>query len=374
MNGQRHLVELQDVTRRYDEHLALDKVSLRIRQGEFFSILGPSGCGKSTLLRLIAGLDWPDAGSLLIDGRDMRGVPPYRRPCNMVFQNYAIFPHLNVRDNVGYGLRKFGLSAIEKRERIEAMLVAVRLGGLGDRKPGQLSGGQRQRVALARALVRQPRVLLLDEPLGALDKSLREAMQVELRELQQSVGITFVFVTHDQEEALSMSDRIAVMSDGRILQIASPVDLYERPNCPTVAKFIGDMNFFGGVTEGITASGGALVLVDGMGAVEFDGRLENEKPGLSHQVAIRPEKLRVTGERTDAAICVRGKVVSSSYWGDQSQIQVFIDGCATPLTVSAHNVDPAGAEHLVRGADVYLSVNRSGLLRFCEEEVAHGRV
>lgn len=366
MPEKQYMVEVHNVSRKFDDCLALDNVDLCVRQGEFFSLLGPSGCGKSTLLRVIAGFDQADAGTVHVDGSNMLGVPPYRRPCNMVFQNYAIFPHLNVHNNVAYGLRQFDLGKDEKRRRVEDMLAAVRLEGLGKRKSDQLSGGQRQRVALARALVRQPKVLLLDEPLGALDKTLREEMQVELRELQQNVGITFIFVTHDQEEALSMSDRIAVMSRGRILQVAAPIDLYERPNCSGVAEFIGDMNFLEGVTES-TASGRAAVRVAGIGVIEFEDCLESERPGSAHRVAIRPEKLRVTGERTDAEICIRGTVVSSSYWGDQSQLRVSIDGCETPLAVAAHNVDPLRGQLPVRGSQVWLSAKRSALLRFFEQ-------
>ena len=216
-------------------------------RGEFFALLGPSGCGKTTLLRMIAGFEAPDSGTISIDGEIMNAVPPHLRPTNMVFQSYAIFPHLNVFDNIAYGLRKLKLPKDAMRAKVEAMLATVRLEGLGGRAADQLSGGQRQRVALARALVREPKVLLLDEPLGALDKRLREAMQIELRAMQKSVGITFVLVTHDQEEALSLSDRVAVMSGGRILQVASPRELYEAPNCREVADFIGEINFFDGV-------------------------------------------------------------------------------------------------------------------------------
>ncbi len=368
MNEQTDLVELRNVSKKFDNYLALDDISLTIRRGEFFSLLGPSGCGKSTLLRLLAGLDWPNCGTILIDGRNMHGVPAHKRPCNMVFQSYAIFPHLNVSDNIAYGLRRFGLSKSEKRKRVDEMLTTVGLEGLGARNPDQLSGGQGQRVALARALVRRPKVLLLDEPLGALDKTLREQMQVELRQLQQSVGITFVFVTHDQAEALSMSDRIAVMSAGRVLQVATPVDIYERPNCATVAKFIGDMNFLVAITERVQAAGRVLVNVAGLGAVEFDERLESDKAGLSHHVAIRPEKLTLTNERTDAEICVRGTVENSSYWGDQSQFQVSIDGCDTMLMVAAPNLDSLKSYYPQRGSQVWLSANNSALPRFSDRE------
>lgn len=366
MNKQTDLVELCNISKSFDNFRALDDISLTIRRGEFFSLLGPSGCGKSTLLRLLAGLEWPDHGEIFIDDRNMSGVPAHKRPCNMVFQSYAIFPHLSVSDNIAYGLRRFGLSKTERRKRVDEMIATVGLEGLGGRNPDQLSGGQAQRVALARALVRQPKVLLLDEPLGALDKTLREQMQVELRQLQRSVGITFVFVTHDQEEALSMSDRIAVMAAGRVLQIATPIEIYERPNCAAVAGFIGDMNFLTAITETVKAAGQVLVKVEGLGEIVFDEQLESDQPGLSHRVAIRPEKLLVTNERTDADICVSGTVESSSYWGDQSQYQVSIDGCDTPLMVASHNLDPLSSLIPVRGSQVWLSVNSSALLRFSD--------
>ncbi len=224
----------------------MDAVELAIKHGEFFSLLGPSGCGKTTLLRMIAGFDYPSEGEIYIDGAPMSAVPPNKRPSNMVFQSYAIFPHLNVFDNIAYGLRKERLARAELSRRVNEALAMIKLEGFGKRRGDQLSGGQRQRVALARALILKPKVLLLDEPLGALDKRLREAMQIELRQLQKNVGITFVFVTHDQEEALSLSDRVAVMSGGKVLQIAPPRTLYEAPNCREVADFIGTMNFFDG--------------------------------------------------------------------------------------------------------------------------------
>lgn len=364
MTTQAPLVELRNVCKTFSDFVALDDINLSIREGEFFSVLGSSGCGKSTMLRLIAGLEFSDSGTLSIAGQRMDNVPAYRRPCNMVFQNYAIFPHLSVCDNVAYGLRSLGLSKTEQRQRVQDMLAAVRLAGMESRKPDQLSGGQRQRVALARALVRQPKVLLLDEPLGALDKTLREQMQHELRALQQSVGITFVLVTHDQEEALSMSDRIAVMSAGRILQIASPMDIYERPNCAHVAQFIGDMNFIAAATEQLNGSTQALVNADGFGRISFDRRLPSECVGFNHQVAIRPEKFRLSNERTNADVCVFGTVVSSSYWGDQSQFQVSIDGCEMPVTVAAYNLGGSGGLPPVMGDSIWLSADYSAFLRF----------
>jgi ABC-type Fe3+/spermidine/putrescine transport system ATPase subunit len=237
-------LDISNVSKSFADAAVVNRVSLEVARGEFFALLGPSGCGKTTLLRMIAGFETPDSGSISIDGETMTDVPPHLRPTNMVFQSYAIFPHLNVFDNIAYGLRKEGLSKQGLRAKVQAMLETVRLEGLEGRAPDQLSGGQRQRVALARALVREPKLLLLDEPLGALDKRLREAMQVELRALQRKVGITFLLVTHDQQEALSLCDRIAVMDQGRILQIAGPRELYEHPNCRAVADFIGEINFF----------------------------------------------------------------------------------------------------------------------------------
>lgn len=366
MSNPTALVELRGVHKAFGDFVALDNIDLTIDEGEFFSILGPSGCGKSTMLRLIAGLEYCDAGTLRIDGQDMEGVPPYRRPCNMVFQNYAIFPHLSVHDNVAYGLRGQKLASKEMHQRVQHMLETVQLGGMEARKPDQLSGGQRQRVALARALVREPKVLLLDEPMGALDKTLRESMQQELRRLQQSVGITFILVTHDQEEALSMSDRIAVMSAGHILQTASPHEIYERPNCTHVAGFIGDMNFLTAVTDSVDDPQQTAVAVAGFGVVNFNDRLRSERAGFAHKVAVRPEKFRLSLEATEREVCVSGVVVSSSYWGDQSQYQVAVDGCDKDLTVAAHNSSEMLKHPLRSGDRVWVSANAGAFVRFEE--------
>ncbi len=223
-------IRIENLSKRFGATLAVDRVTLAIGRGEFFSLLGPSGCGKTTLLRMVGGFTLPDAGTITLDGEDLTALPPNKRATNMVFQSYAIFPHLNVRDNIAYGLRNERLSAAERERRVAEALAMIKLETYGERRAHQLSGGERQRVALARALVKRPKVLLLDEPLGALDKRLREAMQIELRQIQRDVGITFIFVTHDQEEALSMSDRIAVMENGRVLQVADPKTLYEQPN------------------------------------------------------------------------------------------------------------------------------------------------
>src|SRR5262250_1654774 len=242
----RPLVRFDGVSKRFDTAIAVERVSLDIFSGEFFALLGPSGCGKTTLLRLLAGLEMPDEGRILLDGADLATVPPYRRPINMMFQSYALFPHLTVEGNVAFGLKQEGLAKSEITTRVEEMLALVRLEGLGKRKPHQLSGGQRQRVALARSLVKRPRVLLLDEPLAALDKKLRGETQFELMNLQEQLGVTFIVVTHDQEEAMTLSTRIGVMDAGRIVQIGTPKDIYEYPNCKFVAEFIGNVNMFQG--------------------------------------------------------------------------------------------------------------------------------
>ena len=236
-------VTLRGLTKRFDDVVAVDDVDLHVDAGEFVSLLGPSGCGKTTTLRLIAGFEKPDAGGVLIGGEDVARLPPYRRDVNTVFQSYALFPHLKVGDNVAYGLKQRGFSKQERRERAHAMLELVRLPGVEERKPQQLSGGQQQRVALARALVMEPKVLLLDEPLGALDLKVRRQLQIELKRIQETVGVTFVYVTHDQEEALAMSDRVAVMNEGRIEQMGTPREIYDHPASPFVADFIGETNF-----------------------------------------------------------------------------------------------------------------------------------
>ena len=242
-------IQINGISKHFGNVKAVDDVSFQIKEGEFFSLLGPSGCGKTTLLRLLAGFEYPTNGNLLLDGIDITALPPDKRPTNMVFQNYAIFPHINVEKNVQFGLRKLGLTSDEISKRVKDVLSLVKLEGYEERFSSQLSGGQRQRVALARALVRQPKVLLLDEPLGALDKKLRDEMQLELRTLQKEIGITFVFVTHDQQEAISMSDRVAVMSEGKIQQMSSPNELYKNPQNIFVSDFIGETNFLKAKTE-----------------------------------------------------------------------------------------------------------------------------
>jgi spermidine/putrescine ABC transporter ATP-binding subunit len=325
--GTRAIIEIDQVTKRFAGAVtAVDTVSLRIREGEFFALLGPSGCGKTTLLRMIAGFEIPSAGRVVIDGQDMSEVPPNRRPINMVFQSYAVFPHMTVFDNVGYGLKVTSVPKPEIRQRVEQALELVHLSGLGARQPDQLSGGQRQRVALARALVKRPKVLLLDEPLSALDAKLREAMQLELVRLQHAVGITFIIVTHDQQEALSMANRIAVMEAGHVRQVAPPSELYEYPNCRFVADFIGKMNLFEGNVAGL--EGDRLVLeIAGLGRVSLpaDGPASGTV-GL----AVRPEKLRLHRERPSGdSIALHGKVSEVAYYGDTSFVYLSDDSGRT---------------------------------------------
>jgi spermidine/putrescine transport system ATP-binding protein/putrescine transport system ATP-binding protein len=333
---------LSAVRKSFGALAVVDDVSLEVARGEFFALLGPSGCGKTTLLRMIAGFETPDGGTITIDGEAMNAVPPHLRPTNMVFQSYAIFPHLNVFDNIAYGLRKRRLPRDALRAKVDAMLATVRLEGLGGRAADQLSGGQRQRVALARALVREPKLLLLDEPLGALDKRLREAMQVELRAIQRKVGITFLLVTHDQEEALSLSDRVAVMESGRILQIAAPRELYERPNCRAVADFIGEMNFFHATVRQI---GAADVTVNAgiLGIVTFPRA--NLAPGIKVDdhilLAIRPQHVCFADDG------VGGEIADAAFLGERSHFHVRIAGRSEPVAVSGDTAPASKAVQLV---------------------------
>jgi spermidine/putrescine transport system ATP-binding protein len=287
-------VELSAVTKRFGEFIAVDELTLDIYEGEFFSLLGPSGCGKTTTLRMIAGFEEPTEGGISVGGDPMRGVPPYRRPVNTVFQSYAIFPHLNVFDNVAFGLRRSGVKGEELHKRVTDACEMVQLSGFEKRKPSMLSGGQQQRVALARALVNHPEVLLLDEPLGALDLKLRKEMQLYLKNLQHEVGITFIYVTHDQEEALTMSDRIAVMNEGKVQQVADPPTLYELPRNRFVSDFIGQTNVFSGTVESV--SGKRITLSTPSGKVEATAREVEVDVGAEAHAAVRPEKIRFGSE------------------------------------------------------------------------------
>ncbi len=334
----RPIIRLEEVTKNYGAVKVLHDTNLEIGRGEFFSLLGPSGCGKTTLLRILAGIEQPSSGNLLIEDQPMVGVPANRRPTNMVFQSYAIFPHLNVGENIGYGLRNKALSKAEARARVEEAVALVKLDGLVNRNAHQLSGGQRQRVALARALVCRPKVLLLDEPLSALDKKLREDMQVELRALQRTVGITFIFVTHDQEEALTLSDRIAIMAEGRVMQIDTPRGLYERPSNRRVAEFVGSMNLIPVRVTG--ASGGSAQLDAGALGVLEAPTVSTLAEGSTGFLALRPEKL-VLSEGWDApgVNVLRGNVSAAAYLGDRIQYQVAVKGLDRPMIISLNNTE-----------------------------------
>lgn len=332
------IISIKNVTKSFGKVLAVNDANFDVIQGEFFSLLGPSGCGKTTLLRMMAGFELPTKGMIEIDGQDVTLTPPNIRPVNMVFQNYAIFPHLNVASNISFGMRKSGLSKQELKDRIEQMLKLIKLPGYGERRADELSGGQRQRVALARALIKQPKVLLLDEPLGALDKKLREQMQIELRLLQQHLGITFVFVTHDQEEALTLSDRIAVMSQGDVVEISSPEKLYENPQSRFVADFIGTMNFFRcqliGFSDGI-----AICQSQEIGQI----RLKLDNPvvsvGSEFYLAVRPEKIELSFENFGSSTnMISGRMGPSAYLGDRSHFYIHIENRDDPISVALQNL------------------------------------
>jgi spermidine/putrescine transport system ATP-binding protein len=323
-------VRLVDLTKRFGDVVAVDAISLDIRTGEFFSLLGPSGCGKTTTLRMIGGFEAPSGGRIELRGRDMTTEPPERRPVNMVFQSYALFPHLCVFDNVAFGLRRRRVPDAEVRRRVDAALELVRLTGYDRRGPGELSGGQQQRVALARALVCEPTVLLLDEPLGALDLKLRRQLQVELKRIQVEVGITFVYVTHDQEEALALSDRIAILNGGRVEQLGTPEELYDRPRTRFVADFIGTTNLLAGRISAVTPDG-AVVELDGGGRCVVGST--GLPLGSGVEVAVRPEALDLLanpdgtpGNALDGAgSCLRGTVEQSAYLGTSISYQVRTD-------------------------------------------------
>ena len=329
-------VELVGVTRRFGEVAAVDRVDLEVRPGEFLSLLGPSGCGKTTTLRLIAGFERPDDGEVRIGGEDVARLPPYKREVNTVFQSYALFPHLTVGENVAYGLKQRGLARQERRARAEGMLELVRLAGFERRKPKQLSGGQQQRVALARALVMSPRVLLLDEPLGALDLKVRRELQIELKRIQEEIGITFVYVTHDQEEALAMSDRVAVMNAGRIEQLAAPLEIYDRPATRFVADFIGETNF-------IRRNGGV--------------------------VAVRPEQLRLSRDPPGAEAAFGATVVATMVVGPAVQCIVRTEDGQEVLVREQRARGKAGAESLAEGERVFVSWSSDEALELDATEV-----
>ena len=336
-------VVLDSVTKRFGELTAVDAIDLDIAEGEFFTMLGPSGCGKTTTLRMIAGFEEVTGGRLAIDDIDMLGIPPHKRPTNTVFQSYALFPHLSVKENVAFGLRRKGVDKSEIDQRVREELERVGLAAEANRRPAQLSGGMQQRVALARALVNLPRVLLLDEPLGALDLKLRKGLQVELKKIQREVGITFVYVTHDQEEALTMSDRIAVMNKGRIEQIADPEEVYDRPSTSFVAGFIGVSNLMPGTVRK-TGERGEVELDTG---VQVSTEVDGFNPGDRCQAVVRPEKLAI-GAGGGNQPSVEGLVESSLYLGTSTQLIVQLPGDVR-MTVLVPNTDEALRQQLPGG-------------------------
>jgi spermidine/putrescine transport system ATP-binding protein len=325
--GEKGSVELIDVTKRFDAVIAVSALTLEVQPGEFLSLLGPSGCGKTTTLRMLAGFEEPTEGEIRISGQPVQGTPPHKRDVNTVFQHYALFPHMTAAENVAYGLRQRKVDRGEIGRRVGEALEMVKMSPLANRKPRQMSGGQQQRVALARALVNRPSLLLLDEPLGALDRKLREEMQIELKLIQNQVGTTFIFVTHDQQEALSMSDRIAVMLDGRVEQLADPDTIYDHPASAFVAGFIGQQNFF----EGTARDGGRTVAGDGWtitssrsSSSEGEGAVTDERPALA---AVRPEAVRLASARPESlSNVVGGTLASVAHLGDVIQFVVLTSG------------------------------------------------
>ncbi|MEQ1700708.1 MAG: ABC transporter ATP-binding protein [Ilumatobacteraceae bacterium] len=352
--AERGSVELQGVTKRFGTMVAVDNLDLSVRAGEFLSLLGPSGCGKTTTLRMLAGFEQPDEGFIRISGKYVQGIPPYKRDVNTVFQAYALFPHMTVAENVAYGLRQKGVPKADIAVRVAEALDMVKMSKLAERKPKQMSGGQQQRVAVARALVNRPSVLLLDEPLGALDRKLREEMQIELKLLQSQLGITFIFVTHDQEEAMSMSDRIAIMLDGHIEQLADPETVYERPSSAFVAGFIGRNNFWQGTAtaDGVQADDGTLFVVS-----KPDEAVAPGQPALA---AVRPENFQlVTEDPGTSRNSIPGSIASVAHFGDTLQYVVRTSS-RDVLVLSPR----ANAPRLAVGDDVWCTFTPADVYSF----------
>ncbi len=358
------IIRFENVTKAFGKVIAVDDVTLDIPEGEFFALLGPSGCGKTSLLRLLAGFETPTQGRILIDGDDVSRVPPNRRPVNMVFQNYAVFPHMSVAQNVGYGLKVDGVAADERAARVADALALVKLEGLGARTPEQLSGGQRQRVALARALIKRPRVLLLDEPLSALDARLRDAMRAELTQLQQKIGITFVMVTHDQHEALAMACRCGVMDQGRLQQVATPNDLYEYPTSRFVADFIGQVNLFESRVEADLPDHAIVTARDLDLPVWIDHGV-NAAPGTAVCLALRPEKIELHKRGDETALAPRvgspsgynqaaGTIRHINYLGSTSTYDVEL-ASGRMVTALRSNLTRRGREDFALGEAVWLA-------------------
>jgi len=373
-------VELRDVVKRFPnpgggEVIAVNNVTLQIKNGEFFSLLGPSGCGKTTTLRMVAGFEWPTEGEIYINDQAMGRTPPFLRPVNTVFQSYALFQHMTIFQNVSFGLEMEKVPKPEIQERVEAALEMVQLIGMNSRKPKQLSGGQQQRIALARALVKRPAVLLLDEPLGALDLKLRKEMQLELKSLQEQVGITFIYVTHDQEEALTMSDRIAVMNKGSALQVGSPVEIYERPNCRFVADFIGETNILFGKVKALDRDK-VWISLHKPSCDILGFPLRDFRPGQEVVVSIRPEKIRMIdnptlgmGAAPNAPNCFPTRVIKTTYIGSDSRLMIDF-GSDVHLIVWEQNrlsvIDPLA--YYASGQELWVTILPENVLVMPQEE------
>jgi putrescine transport system ATP-binding protein len=346
-------IGIENVTKVFGDFTAVDDLSLNIYQREFFALLGASGCGKSTLLRMLAGFENPTKGRIMLDGQDMSGIPPYKRPVNMMFQSYALFPHMSVENNIAFGLKQDGMAKSEMDDRVQSMLKLVKLEKFGKRKPHQLSGGQRQRVALARSIAKRPKVLLLDEPLGALDKKLREETQFELMDLQMELGLTFVVVTHDQEEAMTMADRIAIMDKGKVMQVATPAEVYEAPNSRFVADFIGNVSTFEGKVEKLAKGTVDIATADG-----FTVRAETAdtfEKGSDLWFSIRPEKLKIGKKKpAGAANAAHGEVWDIAYLGDMTVFHVKLDS-GKVIKISQMNASRAAEEPLAWDDKVWIS-------------------
>ena len=357
-------VKLRDVTKTFGEVHALKDATLCVRRGELMTLLGPSGCGKSTLLNLIAGFLTPDRGELEIDGHRVTDIPPYKREIGMVFQNYALFPHMSAADNVGYGLRMRRLAKREVERRVADALALVRLSGIENRRPHQLSGGQQQRVALARALVISPKVLLLDEPLSALDRSLRASMQVEIKEIQRQLGVTALFVTHDQSEALSLSDRIAVMFDGQIRQIGTPADIYRRPSDRFVASFVGDVNVLRARLGSIDQTT-ATISLGAQGIPVATGPLAGSKPGDPVDLFVRPEQLRLSA--TGEPMAAQGTVTTHIYQGAHVDLYV-LSPVASGGRLLVRSAEPDAITRWPVGAVVGVTVSGADAMAFAPQD------
>lgn len=359
--GAAPFLQIKNVVKQFDDVYAVDDVSLEIQQGEIFALLGSSGCGKSTLLRMLAGFEIPTSGQILLAGRDMAALAPYRRPINMMFQSYALFPHLTVWDNIAFGLRRDGLPKPDIQERVDQMLELVQLKAYAKRKPHQLSGGQQQRVALARSLAKRPQLLLLDEPLGALDAKLRERTQLELVDIIEKVGVTCVMVTHDQEEAMTMATRIGVMSEGKILQIGQPAEIYETPNCRFVADFIGSVNLFHGTVELDVAD---HVVISSPECQHYVSHGVTVTKGMTVDVAVRPEKMiiQLTAPALDELESpeelgfniVQGVIKDMAYFGSLTTYHVQVDDSKTVVKVTHTNAARHEATHLTWGDRVFV--------------------